>query len=80
MNHHEQVLADLLENNPRAQRFQFMIDKRLKRCSNPMDRLTLVHEMMVGSVVMLGDVLNGGLAAECEVIEIKKEKENESCK
>lgn len=75
MNQHKQVLADLLENNPKAQKMQFMIDKRLRRCNTPMDRLIIVHEMMVGSVLMLRNALNDGLAAECEVIKIKKEKE-----
>ena len=75
MNIHEQALADFLEGNPKAQKMQFMIDKRLKRCSNPLSRVILINEMMMDSVFKLQSALIEGRAAECKLLTLKAEKE-----
>lgn len=72
MNKQEQALADFLKDNPRAQKYQFIIDKRLRNCNNPMSRLILINEMMLDSAFKLADAINNGIATECAILKLKE--------
>lgn len=72
MNEQEQALADFLENNPKAQKRQHMINIRLNRCRSTLARNFLIQEMMQDYIFKLSEVWNNGLTTQCKVLELKK--------
>jgi len=72
MNKQEQALADFIKDNPRAQKYQFMIDKRLRRCNSPQARLNLIYEMMMDSALKLSDAINNGVEINNAVLKLKE--------
>lgn len=71
MNEYEQSLADFLENNPKGQKRQFMIDKRLDLCKSNSERMVVINKMMGESFEKMRLALNGKLVNNGEVLTIK---------
>ena len=69
MNEHEQRLSDFLKANPKAQKMQFMIEKRLRRCATQEAKMVMMYEMMMDSVNELRTAILGNDVQEAEIIE-----------
>jgi len=75
VNRHEKALQDFISANPKAEKTQFMIDKRLDLCKSNSERLIVIFRMMGESFNKLRSALNGELVDDGEVIEFKNRED-----